>query len=141
MRCRNWLNELHLQQTLILNRCTNDWCSSGGVASITSQELSCPALCCRSWCLILTEDPAETFQANLSSVVAQAQEQRDPRTVSQVTYKAAETQGFFYSVFFLASGSNNICTHLGKLPKTADGFVAHEGLRSCQEESKMLDWG
>lgn len=48
---------------------------------------------------------------------------------------------FFIVLFFLASGSNNICTHLGKLPKTADGFVGHEGLRSCQEESKMHDWG
>lgn len=48
---------------------------------------------------------------------------------------------FFTVLFFLASGSNNICTHLGKLPKAADGFVGHEGLRSCQEESKTHGWG
>lgn len=110
---------------------------------ITGAQLCSWTLCWRSWYLILT---AETFQANLSSVVAQAQEQRDPRKWGggHIFYPQNWISGYlqssrntvFYSVLFLATGSNNICTHLGKPPKTADGCAAQEGLRSCQEEPK-----
>lgn len=152
MRCRNWLNELHLQQTLIFNRYTTDWCSPGDVENITKAQLYSWTLCWRTWYLILTEGPAKTFQANLSSLVAQAQEQRDPskwggghmlypQNCISGYLQSCRKPGFYIVYFFPASGSNNICTHLGKLPKTAGGFAAHEGLRSCQEESKMHDWG
>lgn len=152
MRCRNWLNELHLQQTLIFNRYTTDWCSPGDVENSTKAQLYSWTLCWRTWYLILTEGPAKTFQANLSSLVAQAQEQRDlgkwggghmfyPQNCISGYLQSCRKPGFYIVYFFLASGSNNICTHLGKLPKTAGGFAAHEGLRSYQEESKMHDWG
>lgn len=133
--------------SLIFNRYTNSWCSSGDVQSVISQELSYTAEHCAGgpgssfWLKILQSKfehkprnkgiPANKVGGTCSI----------PRIVSQVIFKAAETLFFFIVVFFLASGSNNICTHLGKLPKTADGFVGHEGLRSCQEESKMHDWG